>query len=168
MKSFKEYLTEKWAAVYRRFDDLEHRDTIHGHDVQIQFSKKGSPYRTGKKRGSDWNIDFFVHGDSKKHHSMKPEHGKEILHHVHRVVKHFIDKKKPESIVMLGDTPKKNHLYHHFAKTLAKTHNVSIENYGSGTRVHFNDHMSESVDIDDLIEEAIQYLEDSNDSQRTL
>lgn len=158
MRSFKEFITEKWHAS-PGYDDLHHTSEIHGKKVMIAFTKHDVNYRTGKKHGGEWKIDFYVDGTSVKRHEMKPEHGREILHHVHRVVSHFINKKKPSSLVMDGDTERKNQVYHRFAGSLQRSHGADVKSRYDGVRVVFPEDCNLiEANLDDIFEEIAELL----------
>lgn len=132
MKSFKTFLTEKWGrgstmTINNRHDDAEqrkfhrktvlhHHSKIGEHDVHIFFCKPN--HLTGDEHHIDFTVDHSTNGTIKDKKT-----GRDVLHHVHKVVTNYVKKVKPNKITFSGNTSKKEKMYGHYAKKLAKVHN---------------------------------------------
>lgn len=134
MYTFKQFLNEKWGRGMPGFPGLgmfkksvHHSATVKGHDVQVVFT----PHNAGHT-----NVDFVVNGRFLKHKGDEPDHGHEVLKHVHGVVDKYIKKKKPKAIGIYANHPKKHAAYKAYAHMLAKRYNGHARELGLRTGMY--------------------------------
>lgn len=147
MLTFKQF-QEEWKRgspvssnkSYGRKWALHHSAKVGRHDVNVIISHHDKEFDSKESKG-DVSADFQVNGsfDKQINHPTKEE-GKQILHHVHKVLKHYIERRKPRSVTMSGNTKAKSETYEKYAKHLAKKVGGRVQNFGKekilGTILH--------------------------------
>ena len=133
MKTFKQFVAEKWirgvgigsgSKKRTRKWGITHTDQVAGHDVEVSITHLHRSMNDPKRKGHV-AVNFAVDGSDEKE-DMRSKDGAKILHHVHKVVKHYIEKRKPKEIRMLGNTKQKQDVYSQYAHRLAKHFNGSV------------------------------------------
>lgn len=118
MLKFSEFILERWRKASDK-GGIDHDHDIGGHKVKVMYR-----HIEGKtqKHGGHYTVDFSVDGSTKKHHTMDPKTGKQVLSHVHKSLNHFVSKKKPGSVTVFGATTKQHGVYQKaFNKLATKT-----------------------------------------------
>ena len=83
-------------------------------------------------------MDFFVNHTIHNLKTVKDAETRvKILHHVHRNISHFIQKKNPSRLSLDGNTDKKKKLYAQVAQRLAKEHGGKVRQHKTMTHIHF-------------------------------
>jgi len=126
MKTFKQFVSEEWERgsplslnhQHSKRYALTHSAQVAGHHVQVIVKHQDKAMQSKSLRGVR-SVDFAVDGSLDKE-KIPAKHGKEILHHVHKVIKHYVERRKPEEIGMAGNTDQKNRVYKSYAKKLAR------------------------------------------------
>lgn len=128
MKTFKQF-QEEWKRgfplnnrTFGRERSLHHTANVRGHKVNVIISHHDKEYGDKNLKGHV-SADFSVNGSFNSDPEKAPsgEDGKHILHHVHKVLKHYIEKRKPKQVLLAGNTRRKNQIYLTYAKHLAKS-----------------------------------------------
>ncbi len=111
------HLNEGWKrgnGLYKegpKSKSVHHTDKVDGKDVMVQFQKGYN---------KDVGIHFTV--DDRYHTNKSNDNGHKILHHIHKVIGHYIKKSKPASIRMRGNHPVKDNMYLKYGELIAKQH----------------------------------------------
>jgi len=143
-KSFKQFVAEEWKRgspvssnkSYGRKWALHHSAKVGNHDVNVIIQHQDKEFDEKKLKGAV-SVDFQVDGSFDKEHIQNSKHGMDILHHVHKVVKHYIERRKPNKLDFMGNSDRKNQMYAAYAKRLAKSVGGTSTTFnGLGTTVH--------------------------------
>lgn len=124
------------ASGYHQYD---HRAVVGGHHVHVEFRRRGA--HTNSFGQNQYHAHFYVNGTSSREHV--GEHGPRILHHVARVVDHFVRTHKPHAIHFeagdndVGVESHKHDVYGHFADRLARAHGGDTEHDSHEHSVYF-------------------------------
>ena len=139
MLTFKQYINEKWRGVSD--GTRTHDSVINGQKITTHFGGHGD--KEPRKQGS-YSVDFFVNSSTKNHKEVKDSKTQvKILHHVNKVVSHFIKKKNPKRLRMSGNSDKKRNLYAHAAERIAKRHGGTVS-HDYEDRGHGDDHVTDT------------------------
>jgi hypothetical protein len=117
------YLTEQWKFINRRhpykyLDYAKNEKQFGGDKVKVDFNHIGNGgYEIAYKVNNAWQKDL---AGSARHPQKEPGNQYEILHHVHDKIHQFIDKLKPNYVMMSSHDPQKIALHDRLAKKLAK------------------------------------------------
>jgi hypothetical protein len=134
MLTFKQYINEKWSG--ERGGYRTHHGIVDGHKVTTKFSPQHSIDNKGKHGG--WHaVDFYVNHSLNDGEVKDSKTKVKIMHHVHKVISHFIEKKRPKSLSMSGNSDKKRNLYAHVAQRIAKKHGGEVEHDVTDTYIEF-------------------------------
>ena len=112
MKTFRQF-SEEWKRGHKDSysQTLNHHFKVDGHDVQVSFDKDAD----GKETLIDFEVNHTMHKTKKSPVSPK------ILHHVNKVIKHYLSKKHREgTFYMSPNSATKKKIYHQYANRLAK------------------------------------------------
>jgi hypothetical protein len=126
-KSFKQFVAEKWSRgdptsvspKYTRRYALTHTGKVGNHEVNVTIKHLDKEHHAPGLKGLR-NIDFSVNG-SYDEEDIPAKDGHKILHHVHKVIKHYIERRKPREVEMAGNTEEKSKVYKRYGEHLAKT-----------------------------------------------
>ena len=127
MKTFRQF-SEEWNRGDER-NTVEHSATVGKHQVHVVVTHKENKGHVG--------IDFLVnHSYNKEDVSSKD--GAKILHHVHKIVKHYVEKRKPHTVHFSGNNDEKDQMYRHYANRLAKQFGGRTKKIIGGVNVHMD------------------------------
>lgn len=116
MISFAEFLDEQ--MFQKHGSDYVHLANIHGHHVHLGFYGNDGTYE----------VAYLVnHNHTISGSHVEPEHRAKILHHVNRVINHFIVNHKPKSVFFSTVDSRAERTYEQLGKRLAKKYGGKYE-----------------------------------------
>ena len=127
MKTFKQYIAEKWkrgfpnSEQFSRGHALHHEADVGKHKVKVIITHGTANDKPDPKHV---DIDFSVNNTFNKKVAdvRSPEDHMRILHHIHKVINHYVSRRKPERVRFTGNTDEKRAMYAKYAEHLSKKH----------------------------------------------
>ena len=144
MLTFKQYIAEKWkrgfpnSEQFSRGHALHHEADVGKHKVKVIITHGSEGDRPDPK---NVNVDFSVNHSFNKHIAAvkSPEEHMQILHHIHKVINHYVSRRKPERIRFAGNTDEKKAMYAKYADHLARKYKGKVTSPSFGvTDVHMD------------------------------
>ena len=124
MKTFKQYIREKWeVSSYdspRTGKRLFARNQKHIDDEHVDVNFSGNSDK-------DYNLEYTVNQDYYKKKPTGAEKGKKILSHVGKTINTFVRQMKPKSIGFQSSDDRRIDLHNMLARRIAKKHGGTVE-----------------------------------------
>jgi hypothetical protein len=125
--NFKQFLKEKWkldAGIY------SHETNVGNHNIRMQYvQSSGRNDNKAPRTGGHYKVNFTVNDRSSDSQILHPPHQRAALDFAHKSINRFIQKKKPDQLSYSGTDPKRDELYKHLSKKLAKKYGGEAQGY---------------------------------------